>query len=505
MNILINQNSLKHLDNINTNTIFIMNRYNKNSDKKIFKKVFGELLPNINILPIDDKNPELLVKIIKNQLENHKNKTQVFACSLAFSAPKWGDILHQKQLNSFFKAIKEQKLQVVLIFADSFIASNGVKNEKHSPIDLLFQNQKDIDVKIRISPPINNEELEAFDKSYQVRRFLQSRLFALNTANINNIPNFFNRWLPYLTKNEQEEPIAVESDYALIVNEIEKLQLIPNAMICEQGGFEVFISPSNIIPNILKEIGRLREMTFRSVGEGTGKTLDIDEFDLYYHQLIIWDNVAQKIVGGYRIGLGKEIFNQYGVHGFYTSTLFKIEKELHVVLGKSIELGRSFIIEAYQRKPQPLFLLWKGIHGFILQNPDYEYLFGPVSISKKYSNVSKSLMVSFLKKYYFDDELGKYLKPRKPFKIKAKKVDSELLIKTLGKELNTFDKFIELTEDGQFRLPVLVRQYLRQNAKFIGFNIDPKFSNCLDGFIIAKIKNLPESTLSALQKERASA
>lgn len=500
MNISINQNSLKYLANIRTNTIFIMNRFNKNSDKKVFKKVFEEYIPDINILPIDDKNPELLTKIIKYQLENSKRDIQTFACSLAFTAPKWGDLMHQKQLNSFFKSIKELNLQVILVFVEK--NSEGSQPQKRSSFYLALFNEGKLDLKIKVSPPISNDELEKFEKAHQIRRFVQSRLFALNSANVTNFPNFFQKWLPNFQKYELEEAIAPQGDEFFIVNEIEKLSTINNCKICEQGSFVVFISPSNLIPNILKEIGRLREMTFRSVGEGTGKALDIDEFDLYYHQLIIWDDAAKKIVGGYRIGLGKEIFHQYGIHGFYTSTLFKIGEKLYPILAKSIELGRSFIIEEYQRKPQPLFLLWKGIHGFILQNPDYQYLFGPVSISKKYSNVSKSLMVSFLKKYYFDNELGKHLKPRKPFKIKVEKVDNDLLIKTLGKELNTFDKFIELTEDGTLRLPVLVRQYLRQNAKFIGFNLDPKFSDCLDGFIIAEIKNLPETTLNALQKEK---
>ena len=181
-----------------------------------------------------------------------------------------------------------------------------------------------------------------------------------------------------------------------------------------------------------------------------------------------------------------------------------IKEGLFKTLTKSIELGRSYIIEEYQRKPQPLFLLWKGILMFLLANPQYRYLIGPVSISRKYSDISRGMMVAFLKKHHFNKKLSKHLKPRKAFKVKSKGIDTDVLLKTLGKEISNLDKFIESTEAGLSRTPVLLRQYIRQNAKFIGFNIDPLFADCLDGLIVVDIKDIPKSTTEALQKERLS-
>lgn len=295
------------------------------------------------------------------------------------------------------------------------------------------------------------------------------------------------------------EPISDAVHPDLLLREIESLR--KHHLIFEQSGFEVFVADSALIPHVLLEIGRLREITFRSVGEGTGRSSDIDDFDDYYRQLIIWDNKEARIAGGYRLGCGDEIFARYGVRGFYISSLFKIREGFFPILGQALELGRSYIVQDYQRKPLPLFLLWKGILAFLMANPQYRFILGPVSISRRYSDLSRGLMVGFLKKYYFNDELATHLRPRKPFRVKAKKaLDLEMIINTLGSDLADLDKYIEGVETKGARIPVLLRQYLRQNARFIGFNLDPNFSDCLDGFMILDMYDLPASTIENLQR-----
>ena len=168
---------------------------------------------------------------------------------------------------------------------------------------------------------------------------------------------------------------------------------------------------------------------------------------------------------------------------------------------ESVELGRSYIVPDYQRKRLPLFLLWKGILFYLLKNPEFRYVFGPVSISKYYSNVSKSLIVSFIEKFYFNHELAQYLSPRKPFKIKNEKVDIDILLENLDPEMKNLDSLVEDIEPEHFRIPVLFRQYLKLNARFISFNVDPNFSDCLDGFIILDLNEIPYSMLEALKKE----
>ena len=167
----------------------------------------------------------------------------------------------------------------------------------------------------------------------------------------------------------------------------------------------------------------MRELTFRAVGEGTGKDVDLDEYDNYYYNLFIWDTEKEQIVGGYRVGLGDQIIKKYGIKGFYINSLFEIDKAAEKILSQSIELGRSYIIEEYQKGYLPLFLLWRGILLFLLQNPQYRYLIGPVSISKYYSEVSKSMIVDFVKKHFYNDKIAEYFTPKTPFEIALEDID----------------------------------------------------------------------------------
>jgi putative hemolysin len=286
---------------------------------------------------------------------------------------------------------------------------------------------------------------------------------------------------------------------ALIQQEIEHLSF--GNLIASQANFDVFVAKAKQIPNVLNEIGRLRETTFRAVGEGTGKSLDLDEYDLYYLQLIIWDREERKIVGGYRLGKGDEIFARYGVEGFYINNFFKIDEGFYPIMQQAVELGRSYIVPDYQKKRLPLFLLWRGILFFLLQNPQYRYLYGPLSISKYYSEVSRSLIVEFVKRFFYDYELAKFLKPRKPFKVKTEKVDIDLLLQNMTGEMSALDNFIEDIEPSHISMPVLLKQYVKQNAKIIGFNVDPNFSDVLDGFMILDLHDVPYATIEALKKE----
>ena len=258
---------------------------------------------------------------------------------------------------------------------------------------------------------------------------------------------------------------------------------------------------ANAITNILKEIGRLREITFRAIGEGTNKALDLDKFDLYYHHMFLWDSNEEKIVGAYRMGLGKDIYKARGIDGFYLQDLFRFEPELHQMMGQSIELGRAFIIKAYQQKPMPLFLLWKGIVHTTLRYPDHKYLIGGVSISNRFSNFSKSLMIEFMKSHYYDPYLAQYVRPKKEFKVKLKDVDKDFVFDTTESDLNKFDKIIDEIEPGTLRLPVLLKKYIKQNARLMAFNVDPLFNNAVDGLMYIKISDLPESTVRPVMEE----
>ena len=265
--------------------------------------------------------------------------------------------------------------------------------------------------------------------------------------------------------------------------------------------YEVYLAPAAKIPNLLHEIGRLREITFRAIGEGTNKAIDLDKFDHYYHHMFLWDAEAKCLAGAYRMGLGAEIYKTKGIDGFYLQDLFRFEPELHIMMSQSIELGRAFIIKDYQQKPMPLFLLWKGIVHTTLRFPDHKYLIGGVSISNRFSNFSKSLMIEFMKSHYYDPYLAQYITPKKEFKVKLKDVDKDFVFDATESDLNKFDKFIDEIEPGALRLPVLLKKYIKQNARLIAFNVDPLFNNAVDGLMYIRIADLPDSTVRPVMEE----
>lgn len=292
--------------------------------------------------------------------------------------------------------------------------------------------------------------------------------------------------------------IAPATKQALITGEIEKLP--EHCLLTAQGDFRVFCVDSEQIPLSLPEIGRLREISFRAVGEGTGKERDLDDFDNYYKQLVIWDQATKRIVGGYRMGEISKLLESKGLEGLYISSLFSIDPEFNPVLAQSLELGRSFIIPEYQKKRLPLFMLWKGILFYLLTNSVYRYLIGPVSISKFYSGISKSVIVEFVSSYYFLPEFAQYVKPRTPFKPELRKVDLKRILKDLGDDVEKLDNFIEQIEPNHFRLPVLLKQYVRQNARFIGFNLDPNFNDALDGLMLLDVRQARQDTIENLKR-----
>ena len=265
--------------------------------------------------------------------------------------------------------------------------------------------------------------------------------------------------------------------------------------------YEVYLAPAAKIPNILHEIGRLREITFREIGEGTNKAIDLDKFDSYYHHMFLWDKEAKCLAGAYRMGLGTEIFEAKGIDGFYLQDLFRFEPELHNMMSQSIELGRAFIIKSYQQKPMPLFLLWKGIVHTTLRFPEHKYLIGGVSISNQFSNFSKSLMIEFMKSHYYDPYLAQYIHPKKEFKVKLKDADKDFVFDATEADLNKFDKIIDEIEPGALRLPVLLKKYIKQNARLIAFNVDPLFNNAVDGLMYIRIADLPDSTVRPVMEE----
>jgi putative hemolysin len=350
-------------------------------------------------------------------------------------------------------------------------------------------------IKLRVGKPILVNEAAFQNNSTKLLNFLRAKTYALGAGLEDEKKLFSPRNLFKIKKHPGE--IINETPVELIEKEISKVR--DNNLVWAEKQYEVFITPSSLIPAVLKEIGRLREITFREVGEGTNKSYDLDEYDIYYHHLFIWDKEERKIVGAYRIGKGDEIFYSMGKRGFYTSELFKIKEQFYPILRRSLELGRSWIRKEYQQKALPLFLLWKGILKFLGDNPGCRYLIGPVSISNRFSSLSKSLIVDYITRNHFDHELAEYIKPRKQFKVDFSAIDRDILLESKD-SLKDLDVLISEVETSHVKVPVLLRQYIAMNAKIICFNIDPKFSDSLDGFLVLDLEKIPQDMLDKLGK-----
>jgi putative hemolysin len=355
-------------------------------------------------------------------------------------------------------------------------------------------NKRGHTIRLRIGKAILPSDLKYQQNPSKLLDYLRTKTYALG-AGLEDQRSLFNPRNIFKVK-KIPQTIIQAIDNQKIEKEVEGLK---EFKIWTEKNYEVYISPCSELPTIIQEIGRLREITFREVGEGTNKSTDLDEYDVYYNHLFIWDKESKLIVGAYRIGKGDEIFYSYGKKGFYVNELFKIKEKFYPILRQSLELGRSWVRKEYQQKPLPLFLLWKGILKYLIDNPHYRYLIGPVSISNNFSKLSKSLIVDFIIKNHFDHELAAYVRPRKKFKLDFSKIDKDLLLES-NETLKNLDSLISEIESSKMKVPVLLRQYLGLNAKLISFNIDPKFSNCLDGFILVDLKNIPKEMLEKLGK-----
>lgn len=354
-------------------------------------------------------------------------------------------------------------------------------------------------VKIRIGKPVTLKQQEEFNSPEELGQFLRKKTYLLSESfDESTLPQKIKKSIP--KKRAFPKTILSETEESKIVREISQLKE-KNALLFSNNRYDCFFFMYNDAPHIMREIGRLREYTFRQVGEGTNNNSDLDRYDKHYHHLLLWDNEAQKIAGAYRMGLGKKIYDRYGMKGFYVNELFNFEPELQPFFAKSIEMGRAFVTPEYQQKPFPLFLLWRGIIHVALRHPEYKYILGGVSISNQFSEFSKALMIEFMRSHFYDPYVAQYVRPKKAFKPKLKGKDKEFIFDEAKADLNKFDKLIEELEPGGLRLPVLIKKYIKQNARVIAFNVDPKFNDAVDGLMYIRIQEIPESTIKPVLEE----
>ena len=423
---------------------------------------------------------------------------------------EYNEILDKEWQEPALKLIKKAQVPVVPMY---FHAKNSRLfynvSKIHPDLQTLLLpsemvNKREKPIKIRIGRPVTPKILNEYETPKELGEFLRKKVYMMKSyfEDRKSVAEFLK--VKNLNISPKEEVVVQniidETPLAEILADRENLRKKDGKMLFSNGDYEVYFTKFDEIPAMMREIGRQRELTFRAVGEGTNLPFDLDEYDKHYHHLILWDNVAQKIAGAYRMALGSEVMKNYGIKGFYTNSLFDFDQELQPFFKKVIEMGRAYISIEYQQKPLPLFLLWRGIVHVCLRNPEHKFLMGGVSISNRFSDFSKSLMIEFMRSHYFDPVVAQYVHPKNDYKVYLSERDKSLFFEGLDDDLNKFDKLIDDFEP-EMRLPVLIKKYIKQNAKVVAFNVDPNFNDAIDGLMYIRISDLPEGTIKPVLEE----
>ena len=351
-------------------------------------------------------------------------------------------------------------------------------------------NKRGKDLKMRIGEPISPQKICSFQNVSDATDYLRVCVEALKNESspVSSFPKFF-----LGRKNKSHEPLVLPVNKEMLQSEVAALPA--SSLLAAKGDFKIYGCLASQAPSVMREIARLREKTFRKAGEGTGYPLDSDRYDEWYHQIFAWDSQNQKIAGGYRLGVTEEIIGQKGKPGMYAASEFSLKRGFYSSLGKSIEVGRSFITEEYQRRFSLLGLIWKAIGEFMNRHPDHFVLYGPVSISADYTNLSRNLLVRFLRTNRWSAEIARRTKAKNPFKLKQLSPALANWVKQEGRTLDDISAVISGVEPDGKGVPVLVKHYLKLRGSFVGFAVDPDFSNALDGLIVVDIRNMEDRQL----------
>ncbi|HEX4794905.1 MAG TPA: GNAT family N-acyltransferase [Humisphaera sp.] len=336
-------------------------------------------------------------------------------------------------------------------------------------------------IEARVGSPIPARKLKEFPDARSATDYVRQRTLLLSHRSRADAK-------PHKKAPKLHRPIVAAEAWNLIADDVHALPA--ENLLIENGDFQVYHAAAEKLPRLLREIGRLREITYRATGEGTGNAIDLDRFDRSYTHLFVWNKKANEIVGAYRLGMADQIVARSGIDGLYTSTLFSYRNELLARLGGAIELGRSFVRAEYQKSYAPLLLLWRGIGQYVAERPAYYMLFGPVSISNDYLSASKNLLVQFLASRHGAPELAQMTRPRQPFKA-ARLPATDLLLSSAD-----VDDLVADLEPDRKGMPVLVRQYIKLGARFFAYNVDPEFNDSIDALMAVDLRQTEPKLLS---------
>lgn len=403
--------------------------------------------------------------------------------------PKGSKVLADAEWrNSVAKFINRSQATTVPIFVDGKNSALFYQAGRVHPLlrtallgkELLNKQSKNIALSIGNAIPFS--ELKNFDEEKDLVNYLRLNTYLMSPDH---------EKVKKTSSQGINQPIISPVAEELLMSELAQLPM--DALLLEQGDFAVYCTPTTAIPNLMQEIGRIREESFRGVGEGSGLACDIDQYDEYYQQLFVWHKTDKQIVGSYRLGFVDKLLKERGLDGLYSRSLFHYDQAFLDTLDNSIEVGRSVVAERYQRNLNSLLMLWKGIAALMSRHPKYTHLFGPVSISNDYSESARQLMAQTLSLHHYDQEKAQLVNASTPLHKRGSEFWQPNLLSALA-SVELLSKILSRMEQGK-GLPVLLRQYLKMNGKLVCFNVDPAFHDTLDGLIVVDLRKVPLKTL----------
>jgi len=347
-------------------------------------------------------------------------------------------------------------------------------------------NKRGLNLRVRVGQPILPSRAARFASSEAFTQFMRARVYiqGVQTSEQAGAAAPSDATLP-AAASERARPIAPRQPVERL---LEDLRSLPDeALLVRKGPYSVYGAKAEWMPRLLEEIGRTREETFRPVGEGTGKPLDLDRFDRIYDHLFMWNDEQRELVGAYRYCFVDEVLRTQGEGGLYCNTLYQFKPELLAQLNPAIEVGRSYVTPNYQKTSAALALIWRGLGELVARNPQYKTLFGAVSMTDSYRPVSKSLMVEYLKRHKLHPTLRRLISARvKPRLTKLRSLAHVAFTAALP-ELDDVSSLVSEVEDDRKGAPVLLKHYLKLNGVILCFGIDQAFSDALDGFIVVDL------------------
>lgn len=405
--------------------------------------------------------------------------------------PEWSPVIA--------RLIRIAKAPVVPAY---FNGSNGILFQLSGMLHPLLRtmqlprelvNKRGKTITLQVGSQIPFKKIEKFSTDEDLLSYLRLRTYILSSREDRPRRSYLPRRARKNSSSRVMEAVVAAVPQELLSKEVESLPA--QQLLVDSGEYGVFFAKAQQIPNLLFEIGRLRELTFRAVNEGTGRSIDLDRFDNYYIHLFTWNRVKKEVVGAYRLVDANMVLRTYGVKGLYTHTLFAYNSRLLEQMGHSLELGRSFVRTEYQRNFNSLHLLWKGIAHYVVRYPHYHGLFGTVSISSDYDAVSRYLIVSFLRENKYIPELARLIRARNPLRSTAARHIDVTEGSFVAKDISDVSELVTEIELNEKSVPVLLRQYLRLGGKLLGFNIDKGFGDVLDGLIYIDMRETDSKIL----------